>query len=47
LENLKKRLDLLYPDHSLIINNDASWFTVTLHLKMKEFTAFETENTSK
>ena len=35
LENLKKRLNLLYADHVLTIDKTGNWFTVSLHIKIK------------
>ena len=35
LENLKKRLSLLYPDHTLSVYQDGEWFKVSLLLKIK------------
>jgi two-component system LytT family sensor kinase len=43
LENLKKRLTLLYPDHTLSIDKNGAWFIVSLRLKIKAFIERETE----
>ena len=35
LDNLKKRLVLLYPDHVLYVDQQNGWFTVSLQIKIK------------
>ena len=35
LINVKRRLDVLYPEHELRINEDGSFFNVTLSLPLK------------
>lgn len=43
LENLKKRLSLLYPEHRLLVQKKDPWFTVSLHIKIKASIGQEVE----